>query len=264
MIRPGNVFIELYAKQFTINQLPRPGLGAQSPQEVRCLVTVKHPEPTGHTGVGRAGWGQPGSSHLFVPTMQLSVTHLAEQKPVQVHGIQLETETSESESAEGVNPCPRLVPARSHPEPPDAPRSGPPARRAAAGTPGCRNASSWLGRRPGAALGTRPAAAAARSSTLSPAAVGAAAGPEVRSPRVSSGAARLLVPAPLRLDHSDPRKGRRRSAATVHAPQPVCAPGGAPGAPQTRDGIQIDARKCQCPPWARGFTLGSVDCRRAL
>ena len=188
---------------------------------MRCLVTVKHPEPRGHTGVGRAGWGQPGSSHLFVPTMQLAVTHLAEQKPVQEHGIQLETETSESESAEGVNPCPRLVPARSHPEPPDPPRSGPPARRAAAGTPGCRNASSWLGRRPGAALGTRPVAA--RSSTLSPA---------VRSPRVSSGAARLLVPAPLRLDHSDPRKGRRRSAATVHAPQPVCAPGGAPGAPR--------------------------------
>lgn len=188
---------------------------------MRCLVTAKHPEPRGHTGVGRAGWGPPGSSHLFVPTMQLAVTHLAEQKPVQEHGIQLETETSESESAEGVNPCPRLVPARSHPEPPDPPRSGPPARRAAAGTPGCRNASSWLGRRPGAALGTRPVAA--RSSTLSPA---------VRSPRVSSGAARLLVPAPLRLDHSDPRKGRRRSAATVHAPQPVCAPGGAPGAPR--------------------------------
>lgn len=188
---------------------------------MRCLVTVKHPEPRGHTGVGRGGWGPPGSSHLFVPTMQLAVTHLAEQKPVQEHGIQLETETSESESAEGVNPCPRLVPARSHPEPPDPPRSGPPARRAAAGTPGCRNASSWLGRRPGAALGTRPVAA--RSSTLSPA---------VRSPRVSSGAARLLVPAPLRLDHSDPRKGRRRSAATVHAPQPVCAPGGAPGAPR--------------------------------
>ena len=108
---------------------------------------------------------------------------------------------------------------------------------------------------PGAALGTRPvaaaaarlanpdsaigggagpaAAAAARSSALSPAAVGAVGwprgprrgrAPADPSPLVSSGRAGLLVAAPLRLRHSCPGKGGRRSASTAKGPGPVHRP----------------------------------------
>ena len=107
--------------------------------------------------------------------MQLAVTHLAEQKPVQVHGIQLQRDISANQLSE-VNPAPALSRPSLAPTP-GAPRSGPPARRAAAGTPGCRNASSWLGRRwehgprrRRLGLGSEPRGE------------GAAAGPAVRSP----------------------------------------------------------------------------------
>lgn len=42
---------------------------------------------------GRAGT-RLGYAHLFVPAMQLAVAHLAEQEPVQVHRVQLQTESS--------------------------------------------------------------------------------------------------------------------------------------------------------------------------
>lgn len=42
---------------------------------------------------GRAGT-RLAYAHLFVPAMQLAVAHLAEQEPVQVHRVQLQTESS--------------------------------------------------------------------------------------------------------------------------------------------------------------------------